>query len=225
MLTKYGKREWLFSGVLCAVLSVVLLTVGAARNSAGLLCSALAPIIAWIFFALFFRDPPRKIPSETNVFVSPADGVVRDIQTVCDPFGGDLKFKRIGIFLSVFDVHINRAPFDMEVKNVQYKKGAFHDARSPLASAENESNAILCEINCAGKTFPLIVKQISGAIAKRIVSDAIPGSKWTKGEKYGMIKFGSRTELYLPDDSCFEILAREGGRVFAGSSILAKGKM
>jgi phosphatidylserine decarboxylase len=173
-------------------------------------------------FALFFRDPRRRIPSDEDAIVSPADGVVKDISIAPSPFDSNEKFKRIGIFLSVLDVHINRMPSNLMVKDIKYSEGKFHDARSPLAASENESNSLLCDAQFGDLKFPLIVKQISGAIARRIVSEAKIGAKFEKGAKFGMIKFGSRTELYLPEKTEFNISVKVGDKVFAGSTILAK---
>jgi phosphatidylserine decarboxylase len=109
----------------------------------------------------------------------------------------------------------------LEVKDKQYRKGKYHDARSPLASKENEAMTIFCESTVEGRTFPLIVRQISGAIAKRIVCEVDVGSKIKKGERYGMIKFGSRTELFLPAEPWMKLSVKVGDKVYAGSSVIA----
>ena len=128
---------------------------------------------------------------------------------------------RIGIFLSVFDVHVNRAPCDMQVVFSAHKNGAYHDARNPDAIKENESLLLGGKGKIAGKEFPMAVKQISGAIARRIVCEADPGTELKKGERYGMIKFGSRTELYLPAKSNFEPQVNTGDRVTGGVTVIA----
>jgi len=222
MLTKYGRREWMTSAVLCATVSLLLLFAGVAFKLPALIVLSLLADMLWIPLALFFRDPPRVIPCEDDAVVSPADGVVRDIETVDCPFGSGQKFRRLGIFLSVLDVHINRMPLDLTVKTVRYAEGRFHDARSPLAPTENESNMLLCDARAAGREFPVIVKQISGAIARRIVCEAKPGDAFKRGDKFGMIKFGSRTELYLPDDQGMEMVVGIGDRVYAGSTTVAR---
>jgi phosphatidylserine decarboxylase len=131
---------------------------------------------------------------------------------------------RIGIFLSVLDVHVNRAPCKMNVEYKFYKEGKFHDARNPMASKENESMMIAGTGRLAedGFTFPLAVRQISGAIARRIVCPVSPGCSLEKGDKYGMIKFGSRTELYLPAGAGFEAAVNIGDKVYGGTTIIAK---
>ena len=129
----------------------------------------------------------------------------------------------MGIFLSVLDVHLNRAPAKATVLDSCYKPGRFHDARDPRASKENESNTLVCEAELAGgRKYPLLVKQISGAIAKRIVCAVVPGETLRKGERFGMIKFGSRTELYLPLCPEIELAVKVGDRVRAGSSVVAR---
>jgi len=187
--------------------------------------------ILWVAIAAFFRDPTRKITDSKTALISPADGVVRDIELIScadndaievelkELFGGK-DILRIGIFLSVFDVHLNRAPAQMTLSMKKYKMGAFHDARSPLATKENESMLIGGTAELDGVSFPLAVRQISGAIARRIVCPVEPGVSLARGERYGMIKFGSRTEIFLPAGK-FELLVKVGDRVFGGSSIVA----
>ena len=175
--------------------------------------------------AAFFRDPHRRIPEESNLLVSPADGVVRDIELLKDAeeneFFEGRSVIRVGIFLSVLNVHLNRASCDVDIKDKRYKKGKFHDARSPLASKENESMTLYCSSTFDGRTFPLIIRQISGAIAKRIVCEVEPGDEIKKGERFGMIKFGSRTELFLPAEPWMELSIKVGNKVYAGSSVVA----
>lgn len=221
MLTRYGKKELFLSASVCFTFSLVLLILASVFKIYFLNIFSFLTLLLWITLALFFRDPTRKIPQDEFSIVSPADGIVKDIELVDSPFSSQKKFKRIGIFLSVLNVHINRMPADLEVKEVVYKKGCFHDARNSLASKENESNTILCEAECGEYKFPLIVKQISGAIARRIVSEALPGKIFKKGEKFGMIKFGSRTELYLPDQENISITISVGNKVHAGTTVIA----
>ena len=229
-LTKYGRKEWLRATVVAAVLLILCaaLTVVNGRVGIGL---AVFVVVAWGAFAAFFRDPERKIPGDEKQLTSPADGVVRDIELIPNSnCGNDELAKlfdgkdmlRIGIFLSVFDVHLNRVPCKMTTTFTSYKQGAFHDARDGRASKENESLIMggIGEID--GIRFPVAVKQVSGAIARRIVCAAEPGSSFEKGERYGMIKFGSRTELYLPVKSNFEPQVSVGDRVFGGMTVIAR---
>ena len=141
--------------------------------------------ICWCAIAAFFRDPDRKIPSKNNVLVSPADGIIKDIEILkvkeYSEIFGDIEVLRVGIFLSVFNVHLNRAPCNINVSRIIYKKGKFHDARDKRAIKENESNTLLCKGNISGFEFPMAVKQISGAVAKRIVCLAKGNDFFKKG--------------------------------------------
>ena len=183
--TRHGFREMLIG-------TIVLLIVAAGLGIAFWpLALIVLPILVWLF--AFFRDPERPIP-----VVSPADGKVSDITTLENDelVGGPCV--RIGIFLSVFNVHVNRSPCDGRVIHVIYKKGRFINAMSHnRASEENESNTIvLAEPN--GDRPIAVVKQIVGLIARRIVFAGREGDVLTRGQRIGMIKFGSRTELYIP---------------------------
>ena len=225
-LTHYGIREWLGGGII-----ILLLLAGAVSIAlfvdplAGISLSVIFLLI-WLALAAFFRDPVRIIPEGDSILVSPADGHVRDIEIISgsaenEHFGGKNAI-RVGIFLSVFDVHLNRVPCNLKIRGKIYRKGRYHDARDPLASSENEAMAIVCDADAGGREFTLIVRQISGAIAKRIVCPVEPGMAFSKGEIYGMIKFGSRTELFFPAGSGFELKVKIGDRVHAGTSIMAE---
>jgi phosphatidylserine decarboxylase len=163
----------------------------------------------------FFRDPRREIPGDDRLLLAPADGTVRDIETVeeSDVIGGPAL--RIGIFLSVFNVHINRCPCDARVEKITYHPGKFRNAMSPLAGRENESNDVAI-VRTKKPNDRLLVRQISGAIARRIVCAARAGQPLAAGEPFGMIKFGSRTELYVPAGEYTECLVRIGDKVQAG---------
>ena len=221
-LTHYGLREW--GGALIAALIL--------GGFAWLLYRHNWHVTAWIlggfgvlFFvcvAFFFRNPCRKIPEAPGLLLSPADGVVRDIGIVEEfniaPFTG--RARRIGIFLSVFNVHLNRAPADMTVESTHYREGEYLDARHAEAAKRNEAMTIAGTRTEGTKQIPLAVRQISGAIARRIVCPAEAGRKLKRGEIYGMIKFGSRTELYFPVDDV-EIKVKVGDAVRCGISVLA----
>ncbi len=224
--TEYARKELKIAWVTAfAAVLAGLLVARFWEASVGLTISLLS-FVAWIAYILFFRDPDRTVPEDPNLFLSPADGVVKDIELVTalpeNAHFGDGNALRIGIFLSVFDVHINRAPFDMEVVSANHKDGKYHDARNPEAIDENESLALYGTVAIDGENYPVVVKQISGAIAKRIVCEAAPGDRLLKGQKYGMIKFGSRTELYVPAKPEFVLLAKIGDRVYAGLTPLLK---
>lgn len=172
--------------------------------------------LALLFTVYFFRDPERAVPSEPNVVVSPADGEVVAIEEVEETEFTHKNMKRISIFLSIFDVHVNRAPIEGAILRSEFKKGAFLDARNPESSSQNQSRTWLFS---DGK-IEVVVRQITGAIARRIVAWYQPGDKVHRGERFGMIRFGSRTELYLPLEA--EIIVQVGARVKGARSIVAR---
>ena len=188
--TRHGTREMLIGSL---VLAVVAIGLGWAWWPLALV---VIPVLAWLF--AFFRDPERVVPVEQDTMVSPADGKVSDITEVAhdELLGGPAV--RIGIFLSVFNVHINRSPCDGKVIKAEYKRGKFINAmRHGQASEENESNTmVLSEVT--GNDRPIaVVKQIVGLIARRIIFTPRVGEVVRRGERIGMIKFGSRTELSI----------------------------
>jgi phosphatidylserine decarboxylase len=217
-LTKYGlPQAAVFPLIIIAAMIVCLLVL-----PAGVLFVIeviLAVVLMWVLS--FFRDPQRIPPAGKNILLAPADGTIRDIEIVDenDFIGG--KAMRIGIFLSVFNVHINRSPCDVKVEKITYKKGSYKDARHPQAGKVNESNDLWLTKTCEPRD-KLIVRQISGTIARRIVCGAEEKQNLSGGEKFGMIKFGSRTELYLPDRENAKILVKAGDKVKAGLTILAR---
>ncbi len=221
-LTHYGIREWGLGAIAAVLLGTGFVTL--ARHgypATGWTLTALT-VLAWLALAAFFRNPSRRIPADPLAVVSPADGVVKDIGIVDfdqAPFEG--KALRIGIFLSVLDVHVNRAPAAWKVAASAYREGRYLDARDPDCARENEAMTLSGTASLGERTFPLAVRQISGAIARRIVCPVVPGRVLERGEVYGMIKFGSRTELYLPTEG-FEVTVRIGDKVRGGSDILAK---
>lgn len=182
----------------------------------GYLAAVPLVLIVW-----FFRDPPRSIPQEPGLIVSPADGKLTEITRLeHDPYL-DGPAVRIGIFLSIFNVHINRSPAEARVIEVRYSPGEFRNALDPASAQVNEHTWIALEEE-APPHRTMIVRQIAGTIARRIVCDLRPGEVIPRGHKFGMIKFGSRTELILPDSGNLHILAEVGDRVRAGATILAR---
>ena len=177
-----------------------------------------APALLLAFLLSFFRDPEREVPGGPEVAVAPADGKIVDIGEVDEPhfFGG--RALRIGIYLSIFNVHVNRAPLDGEVKMRFYKPGKFLDVRDPACEKENESNLVGFE----GERGPFAIRQISGLIARAIVCPVEPGDKVVRGSRMGMIRFGSRTELLLPVDADVTIECKIGDVVHGASSILLR---
>jgi phosphatidylserine decarboxylase len=180
-------------------------------------------ILFLVFFWMlsFFRNPPRKIVPDESILYSPADGKITDISQVHDEELGTLL--RISIFLSIFNVHLNRFPCSAKVERITYKKGVFKDARDPDSSRVNESNTLLLTRLAAPKDS-LLVRQISGAIARRIVCKVKENDEIKQGALYGMIKFGSRTELCLPAQNVqkYELMVNVGDSVHAGLTPLVR---
>ena len=224
-LTRFGFKEWGSALAVALILwsgCYVFFRYGYVRTA---VIAAAAVLVLFVAFAAFFRNPRRVLPVDPKLLVSPADGTVRDIEIVHDfdlpPFQGEAL--RIGIFLSVLNVHVNRTPAKLNVVNVHYREGKYLDARNPKAGQENEAMTVSGDAEVAGVTFPMAIRQVSGAIARRIVCPVRPGRQLYRGEVYGMIKFGSRTELYLPVEG-FETLVKVGDRVYGGETVVAKMK-
>ena len=224
-LTHYGIREWGGGGLIALILLAGCWFLAKYVNLYLGVIPGIFILLVYGFIAFFFRNPRRKLPEDVTLLVSPADGTVRDITVVEDfdqaPFEG--KALRIGIFLSVLSVHVNRTPADLQVVSKHYREGRYLDARSAECVKENEAMTIAGEASAAGIKFPMAIRQISGAIARRIVCPVEPGTEIARGTIYGMIKFGSRTELYLPaDDDRFEVQVKVGDKVQSGTSIMVK---
>jgi phosphatidylserine decarboxylase len=171
------------------------------------------PVLLAAFFLWFFRDPARVIPSEAGLIVSPADGKVTDVSPT--QLNG-LSATRISIFLSVFDVHVNRAPVRGTIKSVVYKKGQFGNAMSAASAEDNEQNIVTME----GEGMVVVFKQIAGLLARRIVFNHAPGEMLDRGQRVGLIKFGSRTDVIFPQPA--ELAVKVGDRVQGGATILAR---
>ena len=169
-----------------------------------------------IFIVSFFRDPEREIPSETDAIISPADGRIIIVDSVFENRFMKQDAIKISIFMNVFNVHVNRVPASGKVSGVFYNPGKFFSADKDKASLENEQNALLIE---ADNSKRFVVNQIAGLIARRIVCYAKEGDKIERGKRFGMIRFGSRLDVYLPADC--RIKVKVGDKVKAGSSILA----
>ena len=181
-----------------------------------------SPWLTLVFVALilytfaFFRDPERVVPADPAAVVAAADGIVTDIVEAEEPDSLKSRARRVGIFLSVFDVHTNRAPIDGRVIYRQHRKGLFLDARRPECSEKNESMTWAFQ----NPRVTIVVRQLTGAIARRIVGWAQVGDELKKGERFGMIRFGSRTEVYLPLTAT--VLVKVGDRVAGGSTVIAR---
>jgi phosphatidylserine decarboxylase len=173
-------------------------------------------LIAYTF--VFFRDPDRAVPGDPNLVVAAADGTVTDIVEVQEEEIMKTKTQRIGIFLSIFDVHTNRAPIDGRIVYRRHRKGLCVDARRPDCSEKNESMTWAFESQSPHAT--IVVRQLTGAIARRIVGWAQIGDELKKGDRFGMIRFGSRTEVYLPLNA--EVIVKTGDHVSGGSTVIAR---
>lgn len=211
-LARAGLAELIVLGGACVILAIGLAWV--------FWPASLIPIVLGFFILSFFRNPRRRIPSGPGVIVSPADGKVVTIENVAhDEFVGGPSVV-IGIFLSVFNVHVNRSPVDARVIGLTYRRGKFLNALRAASARENEQLAVRLEENFHPYRR-MIVRQIAGAIARRIVCWLKPGDEVRRGELFGMIKFGSRTELVLPHVPGLQLDVRIGDSVCGGASVLA----
>ena len=228
-LTKYGLPQVIVYPVVIIIVMVVIALVSTALLGSWAIISIevlLGVILIWVLS--FFRDPERNCPTDSNLLLSPADGQITDIETITDPppflqrQGGQPEATlRVGIFLSIFNTHINRVPCNVKVEKITYKKGKYKNALNPESARVNESNE-LCLIRTDEPQDRLIVRQISGAIARRIVCDTMEGKHLVGCEKFGMLKFGSRTELYMPVRENAKCLVRIGDKVKAGLTPVVK---
>lgn len=175
---------------------------------------AILPLLLAAFFLWFFRDPERAIPQDPGLVVSPADGKVTQVARVNTPDGERL---RISIFLSVFDVHVNRSPVAGVLREVRYRKGEFLNAMNPVCAERNEQNLAFVD---TPDGYQIAFAQIAGLIARRIVFNKRVGDHLTRGERVGMIKFGSRTDILMPATA--EVFVKVGDRVRGGASVLAR---
>ncbi len=181
----------------------------------GLYVTALFFLAVTLFVCFFFRDPERVTPDKEGAVVSPADGKVVDIRVLQENDFAAEKMLKISIFMSIFNVHVNRIPDNGRVSNVIYCPGKFFPANLDKASKDNERNAVSLEISRGRK---LIVVQVAGVIARRIICKIGEGDRLRRGERFGMICFGSRLDVYLPPDTVPAVSV--GDKVLAGTSIL-----
>jgi phosphatidylserine decarboxylase len=176
--------------------------------------TALFPFVVTLFMAYFFRDPERKVPEEEAVFVAPADGKVIVLQQVTESVFIKEKMLQISIFMSPLNVHVNRVPCDARVDQVVHTSGRFLSAFKPAASVENENIAMTLDT----KFGRIVVRQIAGLVARRIVCWAKPGDSFKKGDRYGLIKFSSRVDIFLPATTVPGI--KLGDNVRAGETVI-----
>ncbi|MDI3253744.1 MAG: phosphatidylserine decarboxylase family protein [Bacillota bacterium] len=175
---------------------------------------AVLPLLLAVFFLWFFRDPERTIPQGEGLVVSPADGKLTAIERIMTPSGERL---RLSIFLSVFDVHINRSPISGVLREVRYQKGLYLNALDPASADKNEQNLAVLD---SPEGHEVAFKQIAGLLARRIVFQPKAGDYLERGERVGMIKFGSRVDVLLPVYA--ELRVKKGDRVQGGSTVLAQ---
>ncbi len=213
LLTKYGIREWLTAALLAGVMAALFAWLG-------WWWAVVIAAVAWLAVALFFRDPPRRVPRDlpAGCLLSPADGRISAVASLDhhEVVGGPAVVIRI--FLSVLNVHVNRAPCDGRVAGLKHTPGRFHDARTALSAVENENQLVTVELQ-SGRLIGM--RQIAGKVARRIVCDLRPGDRLTRGGRFGMIKFGSSAELILPQPLVAEVHVSLGDVVKAGLTVLA----
>jgi phosphatidylserine decarboxylase len=173
---------------------------------------AIPPMLLAAFFLWFFRDPERNIPAGVGLIVSPGDGMVTETVTISTPDGSR---QRVSIFLSVFDVHVNRSPISGVLTAVRYQKGLYLNAMNPSSADRNEQNIVTIR----GEGFEVTFKQIAGLLARRIVFNFSEGERVQRGQRVGLIKFGSRVDVILPAEALLQV--RMGDRVQGGASVIA----
>ena len=193
------------------IIPLAILTVGLALSP--LIWLAGVSGLLLLFVLNFFRDPERTIPNEEGVIVSPGDGKIVEIVEEKDPML-DEPYRRVSIFLNVFNVHVQRVPVGGRIEQIKYNEGKFLNAASHKASLKNEQNAMIID---TGK-HKVLVKQIAGLIARRIVCWAKEGDNYSLGQRYGLIRFGSRVDLFLPLSA--EVKVSLGDHVSGGTSII-----
>lgn len=234
-LVGWGSRELLMASVLSLVACSGLVCLGV--NVSPWWYLGLVPVLGLgAVSILFFRNPRRTVPDARGLLVAPADGEVWDVTEVQATEHLAEPCLCIGIFLSIFSVHVNRAPASGRIEAIDYRPGAFHDARLQSAARENESNTLViacdeteidgtsCDdstVNPPGEPVRLAVKQISGAVARRIICPLSLGARVARGGLLGMIKYGSRTELHIPQRLQPVVQVRVGDKVTGGETVLA----
>jgi phosphatidylserine decarboxylase len=198
-------RDGYFYGVGCLLAAALLVWLTAWPY-------AVPMVLLGAFFLWFFRDPEREIPQDAGAVVSPADGKVTDVSVVTS---SGTSQQRISIFLNVFDVHVNRSPITGVIRDVRYQRGKFLNAMGANSAEENEQNVVTVE----GEGRTVVFKQIAGLLARRIVFNRKVGDHVARGERVGLIKFGSRVDVLLDRDAAIQV--KVGDRVKGGASVVA----
>ena len=218
-LTDYAKREIVLFGGLGVIITLV-----TPHFCGGYWPLAAIPLAVTIWVFSFFRDPQRHVPQGDRLLVAPADGRITAVETIDPPeeLGTGGRALRVSIFLSVFNCHLNRSPCAARVQKVVYKKGRFLNALRAASAEQNEQNILVLQPEAVEGA--LLVRQVAGVIARRIVCRAGQGDHLAAGQRFGMIKFGSRTDLVIPEETPVEIFVKVGNRVKAGLTILGQFK-
>lgn len=215
-LTRYGLKEIVIATACSLVLCVVVLAFSQPLPWWAPVAALTPVLIVYLWLLWFFRDPDRKVPQRDGIFVAPADGRIADITNI----GPDSELGRdgirIGIFMNIFNVHLSRCPVDGTVESLEHRPGAFLDVRDPHASERNESTTIRLEYEHQGAQYPVVFRQIAGLVARRIVTDLTQGQSVTRGQRIGMIKFGSRLELLVPAELVSKVCV-EVGQISCGA--------
>jgi len=196
---------YIYGGSLLVVAALVAWTTGSQ-------VWAVPPALLAGFFLWFFRDPHRNVPAGEGLIVSPGDGLVTEAATISTPQGPR---QRVSIFLSVFDVHVNRAPISGVLAEVRYQKGQYLNAMNPSSADRNEQNIVTIR----GKGYEVTFKQIAGLLARRIVFNFGEGAVVERGQRVGLIKFGSRVDVVVPAEATLRV--KVGERVRGGASVIA----
>ena len=209
-LTRYGLKEIVVATV-CSLALCGGVSAFAQRLPWWSLLTALTPVaILYLWVLWFFRDPERTVPQGEGLFIAPADGRIADITNIGPESELGRDGVRIGIFMNIFNIHLSRCPVDGTVESVEHRPGAFLDVRDPHASERNESTTIRLEYEHREVRYPVVIRQIAGLVARRIVTDLSQGQSVTRGQRIGMIKFGSRLELLVPAELVSKVCVEVG---------------
>jgi len=211
-LAKYGRRELMLLGFPCIV--------GMGMSIALFPWLVPIPLFFLSFLLNFFRDPNRETPQGESLIIAPADGTVSHVVPVFEDNYLKCDTTKISIFMSVLNVHVNRVPVHGRVEFIKHTKGKFLDARDDECFSSNENNVM--GLSLIGSPIKIAVKQIAGKIAKRIVCACKVGDVFEQGQRFGMIKFGSRVEVFVPNSVKLEVMVKVGDKVTAGKTILGK---
>jgi len=219
-LAPAGRREMIFISLVMGIPAVIFLWA-ARMGITWCWPAAIILILIWAGGLAFFRDPNRRSPNDPHALLAPADGrIVENVKLDAHGLIGG-PATRISIFLSVLDVHINRSPCAGVVRLIEYQPGRFLDARDPDSGQQNEANTIVIEPD-QPHTGPIVVRQIAGLIARRIICSLKVGDRVRAGQRIGLIKFGSRTELIMPGHDNYDPAIQVGDKAYGAATIMAR---